>query len=62
MKRKKTEERVTLFAAIQKEQYEFLRTIAFNERKSLAEVTREALDCYIKTKKEECSRRKEVPV
>jgi hypothetical protein len=44
-------ERITLFAAILKEQYDSLRFIAYKERKSLAEVTREAIDTYLKTKK-----------
>lgn len=52
MKKRKTDERITLFVAIRKEQYEALRTIAFNKRKSLAAVTREALDYYLKTKKD----------
>jgi hypothetical protein len=39
---------VTLFAAIEREQHEALRTIAFAERKSIADVAREALERYIK--------------
>ncbi len=50
MNKKKTEERVTLFAAILKKQHEALRTIAFHERKSLAEITREAIEFYLKNK------------
>lgn len=38
---------VTLFAAIEQEQHEALRTIAFSERKSIADVAREALAEYI---------------
>jgi hypothetical protein len=47
---RKKEARVTLFAAILEAQYEGLRTIAFREKKSLAEVTREAIDIYLQTK------------
>lgn len=44
---RKLEAPVTLFAAIEREQHEALRSIAFSERKSLAEVAREALGQYI---------------
>jgi len=40
--------KVTLFAAIRKEQYEALRFIAFKENKPLAEITRNAIDFYLK--------------
>lgn len=40
---KKLEAPVTLFAAIESEQHEALRSIAFAERRSLADVVREAL-------------------
>ena len=40
-------EPVTLFAAIEAEQHEALRTIAFSERWSLADVVREALSRFI---------------
>jgi len=36
-----------LFAAIEASQHEALRTIAFKERRSMADVVREALDRYI---------------
>jgi hypothetical protein len=39
---------VTLFAAIESEQHEALRSIAFAERKSIADVAREAIERYIK--------------
>jgi len=42
--------RVILYAAISPEQHEALRYIAFGERRSLADVTREAIDSYIQTK------------
>lgn len=50
MRKKFLEKRVTLFAAILEEQYELLREIAFKERKSLAEVTREAINVYLEKK------------
>ncbi len=37
---------VTLFAAIEAEQHEALRAIAFSERRSLADVVREALNAF----------------
>ena len=43
-------DRVTLFAAIGKEQYEAIRFIAYKEKKSLAEITRESLNDYIEKK------------
>ena len=44
---RKLESPVTLFAAIERKQHEALRSIAFSERKSLADVAREALTQYI---------------
>ena len=38
---------VTLFAAIEAEQHAALRAIAFSERRSLADVVREALDAFL---------------
>ena len=38
---------VTLFAAIEAEQHKALRSIAFSERRSLADVVREALDGFL---------------
>jgi hypothetical protein len=38
---------VTLFAAIEADQHEALRAIAFAERRSLADVVRGALDAYL---------------
>ena len=38
---------VTLFAAIEREQHEALRRLAFESRRSLADVTRDALAEYI---------------
>lgn len=44
---KKLEAPVTLFAAIETKQHEALREIAFRERRSLADVVREALSDFI---------------
>ena len=44
---KKLEAPVTLFAAIETEQHEQLRLIAFRERRSLADVVREAIDEFL---------------
>ena len=38
---------VTLFAAIETKQHQALREIAFEERRSLADVVREAISYYI---------------
>ena len=46
-RQKKLESPITLFAAIEASQHEALRTIAFKERRSMADVVREALDQYI---------------
>jgi hypothetical protein len=43
---RKLESPVTLFAAIEKEQYDSLRELAFERRVSLADVVREALGFY----------------
>lgn len=42
-RKKKLEGPVTLFAAIEAKQHELLRTIAFREKRSLADVVRQAL-------------------
>jgi hypothetical protein len=47
---KKLEAPVTLFAAIEHEDHEFLRTLAFRERRSLADIVREAIRDYRKKK------------
>lgn len=39
---------VTLFAAIERQQHEVLRKLAFDQRRSLADVTRDALAEYIR--------------
>ncbi len=38
---------VTLFAAIEQEQHEALRRLAFAQRRSIADVTRDALSEYL---------------
>ena len=38
---------VTLFAAIEQAQHEALRQLAFSQRRSLADVTRDALSEYL---------------
>lgn len=45
---KKLEAAVTLFAAIEARQHEALRRIAFNTRRSIADLVRDALDRYIR--------------
>ena len=50
-KDKKLEAPVTLFAAIEAEQHEALRLIAFDERRSLADVVREALDEFLRKRR-----------
>lgn len=50
---KKLEAPVTLFAAIEAEQHEFLRTVAFRERRSLADLVREALVDFQRKKEAE---------
>lgn len=46
-RKKKLEGPVTLFAAIEAKQHEALRTIAFREKRSLADVVRQALTEFI---------------
>ncbi|MFQ5862501.1 MAG: hypothetical protein ACE5IC_05200 [Candidatus Brocadiales bacterium] len=46
---KKLQSPVTLFAAIEESQHEALRYIAYKDKKSIAEIVREALDNYIKS-------------
>ncbi|MBI2901599.1 MAG: hypothetical protein HYY17_15555 [Planctomycetes bacterium] len=47
---KKLKEPITLFAAIEAQQHEALRQIAFKERRSLADVVREALEAFIRVR------------
>ncbi len=50
---KRLEAPVTLFAAIEAKQHEFLRTVAFKERRSLADLVREALADFQRKKARE---------
>ncbi len=45
---KKLESPVTLFAAIEAKQHEALRELAFREKRSLADLAREAIAEYLK--------------
>ncbi len=47
---KKLESPVTLFAAVEAKQHEVLRELAFREKRSLADLVREALSEYIKAR------------
>ncbi len=49
---KKLKSPVTLFAAIETEQHEQLRRIAFEERRSIADVVREAIDQLVEAKRQ----------
>jgi len=49
---KKLKSPVTLFAAIESEQHEVLRRIAFEERRSIADVVREAIDQLVEAKRQ----------
>jgi len=53
---KKLEAPVTLFAAIEADDHEFLRSVAFRERRSLADIVREAIHDYRKKKKQRSGR------
>ncbi len=44
---RKLEAPVTLFAAIETKQHQALREIAFEERRSIADIVREAISHYI---------------
>lgn len=44
---KKLDDPVTLFVTIESKQHEALRTIAFNQRRSLADLVREAIAHFI---------------
>ena len=51
--KRKIGERVILVASIEQSQYEALRFIAYTEKRSIAHITREALDNYIALKSKE---------
>lgn len=48
---RKLEGPVTLFAAIETQQHEALRSIAFDERRSLADVVRQAIDEFLERRR-----------
>ena len=48
--RKQNAGRVVLFASIDRAQHEALRYIAYKEKRSIADITREALDKYVREK------------
>lgn len=50
---KKRGSRVVLFASIERAQHDALRYIAYKERRSIADVTRHALNNYIEQKSSE---------
>ena len=53
MKRKKVADRVVLIASIEESQHEALRYIAYREKRSIADVAREALKDFIGQKSKE---------
>jgi hypothetical protein len=57
---RKLEAPVTLFAAIETEQHQALREIAFEERRSIADVVREAISQYVAKRPARTRRRKAV--
>ena len=56
--RKKLQNGTTLFARIEDEQYQQLRLLSFLEDKSLAAVTREAIDRHLKAKRKKLDGKK----
>ncbi len=54
--RRKLKKPVTLFAGIEVRQHEAIREIAFKERRSMADVVREALDLFIQEKRQSSKR------
>ncbi len=57
-KKKTLEAGTTLFARIEEKQYEAIRFLAFKDHCSIAQITRDALDMYIKSRKDQPGRRK----
>ena len=57
---RKLEAPVTLFAAIETEQHQALREIAFEQRRSIADVVREAISQYVDKRPARTSRRRVV--
>ena len=48
---KKLENPIVLFASIEARQHESLRQVAFGDRRSIADVVREAIDKYLEERK-----------
>lgn len=48
---KKLENPIVLFASIEARQHESLRQVAFADRRSIADVVREAIDKYLEERK-----------
>ncbi len=57
---KKLEAPVTLFAAIETTQHQALREIAFEQRRSIADVVREAIGKYVAKRPSRMARRRVV--
>jgi hypothetical protein len=57
---KKLEAPVTLFAAIETKQHQALREIAFEQRRSIADVVREAIGKYVAGRPSRTARRRTV--
>lgn len=55
---RKLEAPVTLFAAIETEQHQALREIAFEQRRSIADIVREAISQYVAKRPRRTSRRR----
>jgi hypothetical protein len=55
---KKLEAPVTLFAAIEAKQHEALREIAFEQRRSIADIVREAIAQFIESRPRRQTRRR----
>lgn len=55
---KKLEAPVTLFAAIEAKQHEALREIAFEQRRSIADIVREAITKFIESRPRRQTRRR----
>ena len=56
-KKKTLEAGTTLFARIEEKQHEAIRLLAFKDRCSIAQITRNALDMYIKSRKDQPGRK-----
>lgn len=50
-RKRKLKDPVTLFASIRNDQHEAIREIAFKERRSMADLVREALNLFLKNRR-----------